>query len=353
MIMKPNQKIGVIGSGFIVSDCHLPAYKKLGLNVAAIASRTPRNARKVADLHQIPKVYDNIESLLHDPSIEVLDIAVPPQHQPDLILTACRRGTVKGILAQKPLALNYHDARILVEACESSGIVLAVNQNMRFDPSVAEASSLLRNGRFGDPVFTTINMRAIPHWQPWQAELESATLKIMSIHHFDCLRHWHGDPEAVYCSTRTDPRTSFPHHDGICTSILEYGDGLRATIIDDVWTGPAHEGCPSDINIEFRIEGTKGLAIGNIGWCQDPYTSPSTLRHAAIGDPEFIVSDLRGSWFPDAFGGTMLELLNALQYGNQPTLGGRENLKTIALVEAAVISSTEKRRVLLDEILHP
>ena len=49
----------------------------------------------------------------------------------------------------------------------------------------------------------------------------------------------------------------------------------------------------------------------------------------------------------------MLELLNALQYGNQPTLGGRENLKTIALVEAAVISSTEKRRVLLDEILHP
>jgi predicted dehydrogenase len=351
MIMEPNQKIGIIGSGFIVSDCHLPAYRKLGLNIAAIASRTSGNARKVAELHQIPKVHDQIEDLLDDPAIEVLDIAVPPQHQPELIFAACRRGTVKGILAQKPLALDYETARTLVEACESAGITLAVNQNMRFDPSVVEATSLLGAGRFGDPVFTTINMRGIPHWQAWQAELQSATLKIMSIHHLDCLHHWHGDPEAIYCSTRPDPRTTFPHQDGICTSILEYADGFRATIIDDVWTGPAHEGCPADIGIEFRIEGTKGLAIGNIGWCLDPYTSPSTLRHAAIGDQEFTESKLNGSWFPDAFGGTMLDLLNALANKTTPMLAGRDNLKTIALVEGATISSTEKRRVLLDEIL--
>ncbi|MCP3987375.1 MAG: Gfo/Idh/MocA family oxidoreductase, partial [bacterium] len=182
-----------------------------------------------------------IEQLLDDASIEVLDIAVPPQHQPDLIRAACARGTVRGILAQKPLALDYAEALSVVEACEAAGIVLAVNQNMRFDPSVAEASRLLESGRFGAPVFTTIDMRAIPHWQPWQEELESATLKIMSIHHLDCIRHWDGDPEAVYCSTRPDPRTKFPHHDGICTSILEYADGFRAVIIDDVWTGPAQE----------------------------------------------------------------------------------------------------------------
>lgn len=350
--MKPNLKIGIIGSGFIVSDCHLPAYRNLGLNIAAIASRTHAHALKVANLHKIPTVYQDIDALLDDPTLEILDIAIPPQYQPELILAACQRGIVKGILAQKPLALDFDTSRVLVEACEAAGIVLAVNQNMRFDPSVVEASSLLREGRLGDPVFTTINMRGIPHWQPWQAELESATLKIMSIHHFDCLRHWHGDPEAIYCSTRTDPRTTFPHHDGICTSILEYANGFRATIIDDVWTGPAQEGCPSDIDIEFRIEGTKGLAIGKIGWCQDPYTSPSTLRHAAIGDSGFVTSDLKGSWFPDAFGGVMLDLINALQNDSQLTLCGRDNLKTIALVEAAVISSTEKRRILLDETFH-
>ncbi len=345
-----NTRIAILGSGFIVNDCHLPAYKKLRLNVVAIASRTKRNAERVAGEHGIETVYESFEMLLADASIEVLDIAVPPQHQADLIREACRRGTVKGILAQKPLALDYTEALSIVEECEKAGIVLAVNQNMRFDPSVVEADRLLKSGRFGDPVFTTIDMRGIPHWQPWQAELQSASLKIMSIHHLDCIRHWHGDPEAIYCSTRPDPRTEFPHQDGICTSILEYGNGFRAVVIDDVWTGPAQEGCPGDIRIEYRIEGTDGLAIGDIGWCKDPYTSPSSLRHAAKGDEGFTTAQLGGSWFPDAFKGTMLDLLTALQEGKSPMLNGRDNLKTIALVDAAVRSSQEQRRVRLDSI---
>ena len=345
-----NTRIAILGSGFIVNDCHLPAYQKLRLNVVAIASRTKRNAERVAGEHGIETVYESFEMLLADASIEVLDIAVPPQHQADLIREACRRGTVKGILAQKPLALDYAEALSIVEECEKAGIVLAVNQNMRFDPSVAEADRLLKSRRFGDPVFTTIDMRGIPHWQPWQAELQSASLKIMSIHHLDCIRYWHGDPEAIYCSTRPDPRTEFPHQDGICTSILEYGNGFRAVVIDDVWTGPAQEGCPGDIRIEYRIEGTDGLAIGDIGWCKDPYTSPSSLRHAAKGDEGFTTAQLDGSWFPDAFKGTMLDLLTALQEGKSPMLNGRDNLKTIALVDAAVRSSREQRRVRLDSI---
>ena len=349
--LSSNPRIGIIGSGFIINDCHLPAYRKQGFNPAAIASRTKVHAEKVASTHNIATVHDSIDNLLDNPTIEVLDIAVPPQHQPALIRAACQRGTVKGILAQKPLALDYAEALSVVQACEAAGIILAVNQNMRFDPSVVDASTLLKSGRLGSPIFTTIDMRGIPHWQPWQEELQSATLKIMSIHHLDCIRHWHGDPEAIYCSTRSDPRTTFPHHDGICTSILEYANGFRATIIDDVCTGPAHEGCPGDIRIEYRIEGTDGLAIGEIGWCQDPYTTPSSLRHAVKGDEEFTQAKLKGSWFPDAFGETMRDLLNALGNSTTPMLNGRDNLKTIALVEAAVISSQEKRRVRLDEIL--
>src|SRR2546427_6689257 len=46
----------------------------------------------------------------------------------------------------------------------------------------------------------------------------------------------------------------------------------------------AREGCPSDIYIKWRIEGLNGLAIGNIGWCQNPYTTPSTIQYAAKGD---------------------------------------------------------------------
>jgi predicted dehydrogenase len=344
-------RIGILGSGFIVSDCHLVSYRKAGFNPVAIASRSRENAAKVAALHSIPVVYDTYEQLLDDPTIEILDIAVPPNAQLAWIKAACSRGTVKGILAQKPLGMNYAEALEAVKCCEQAGIVLSVNQNMRYDQSVRAAKTLLTNGTIGDPVLATIDMRGIPHWMPWQAELGWVTLRIMSIHHIDCFRYWFGDPVGIYCSTRPDPRTKFPHSDGICSYILEYASGLRCVAIDDTWTGPAREGCPGDIGIKWRVEGLNGLAMGDIGWCKDPYTSASSIRYAAKGDLGFHEPRWTESWFPDAFAGTMGQLLIALETGSDPAISGRDNLKTMALVDAAYLSVVEKRFVTLSEII--
>jgi predicted dehydrogenase len=132
-----------------------------------------------------------------------------------------------------------------------------------------------------------------------------------------------------------------PHTDGIAAYILEYASGLRCLGLDDTWTGPAREGCPADIRIEWRIEGLDGLAIGEIGWCQDPYTTPSRLRWAAKGDKTFHQPTWEESWFPDAFTGTMAQLLVALETGETPEISGRDNLRTMALVEAAYRSAAE------------
>src|SRR6267378_2170002 len=343
-------RIGILGSGFIVNECHLVAYRKAGFNPVAIASRNRENAEKVAQRHDISKACENYDQLLDDPTIEVLDIAVPPNAQLALIKAACARKTVKGILAQKPLGVNYAEAVEAVAACESAGIVLAVNQNMRYDQSVRAAKTLLENGTIGEPVFATIEMRGIPHWMPWQKDLGWLTLRIMSIHHLDTFRYWFGDPEGIYCSVRTDPRTNFPHTDGICTYILEYKNGLRCVGIDDTWTGPAKEDCPSDIYIRWRIEGMNGLAVGGIGWCKDPYSTPSTIRFASKGQKQFEAPVWSESWFPDAFVGTMAQLLIALEDGTEPAISGKDNLKTMALVEAAYLSSVQFRSVGLCEI---
>ena len=347
---RKDWRIGCIGSGFIMNDCHLVAYSKAGFNPVAIASRTRDNAAKCAEQHSISTVHDSIDQLLDDESIEVLDVAVPPDNQLEVIKAACDRGIVKGILAQKPLGGNYAEAVEAVEACEQAGIVLAVNQNMRYDQSVRAGKTLLTNGTIGEPILATIDMRGIPHWMPWQERQGWVTLRIMSIHHMDTFRYWFGDPERIYCSVRTDPRTQFPHTDGIASYILEYASGLRAIAVDDTWTGPAREGAPADIGIEWRIEGLDGLAKGNIGWCQDPYTTPSTITYAAKGDSEFRSPTWAESWFPDAFVGTMAQLLIALETGEEPAIGARDNLKTMALVEAAYRSAEEHRAVGLSEI---
>jgi predicted dehydrogenase len=184
----------------------------------------------------------------------------------------------------------------------------------------------------------------------WHKELSWLTLRIMSIHHLDTFRYWFGDPESIYCSVRSDPRTQFPHRDGICTYILHYANQLQCVGVDDIWTGPSKEGCPKEIYIRWRIEGTNGLAIGDIGWCKDPYTTPSTIRYASKGDKEFHSPEWSESWFPDAFIGTMAQLLIALESKNEPAISGRDNLKTMALVEAAYSSAEQGRPVKVSEV---
>src|SRR3954464_9080775 len=72
--------IGCIGSGFIMADCHLVAYRKAGFNPVAIASRTPEHARQVAERHGLTAC-DTYEELLSSGTVEVIDIAVPPDEQ--------------------------------------------------------------------------------------------------------------------------------------------------------------------------------------------------------------------------------------------------------------------------------
>jgi predicted dehydrogenase len=345
--------IGCIGAGFIMADCQLVAYRAAGFNPIAISSRSHQKAQEVAERHSIPRVYSDYSELLNDPEIEVVDIAVPPDIQIDVVREAVKKTHIKGILAQKPLGVNYAQALEIVELCEAANITLGVNQNMRYDQSIRACKSLLDRGDLGEPVFASIDMRAVPHWMPWQERLGWVTLRIMSIHHLDSFRFLFGNPERVFASVRPDPRTAqkFDHSDGICLYILEYENGMRASAWDDVWTGPALEGAEEDISIRWRVEGTDGMAKGTIGWPKYPERTPSTLDYTSTKRPgQWHQPRWDEVWFPDAFVGPMAQLLVALEQGTEPEISGRENLGTMALVEACYRSVEEHRAVRLDEI---
>jgi hypothetical protein len=351
---KKDYRIGAIGAGFIMRDIHLVAYRNAGYNVVAITSKPPEQAREVAQARGVPKAYDSTEELLADPSIEVIDIAVPPDQQLAVVRQVVRHPDhIKGILAQKPLGRNYPEACEVVRLCKGAGITLAVNQNMRYDHSIRALKTLLNRGYLGEPVLATIEMRATPHWKPWVQDLGRLTLLVMSIHHLDSFRYLFGDPESVYCSARTDPRTRFPHRDGVVLYTLEYASGLRAAAWDDVWAGPAREGAAADTCIKWRVEGTHGMARGTIGWPSYPNLTPSTIDFTTRRQPGCWFSPRwKEAWFPNAFEGTMGQLLEALHSGAEPAISGSDNLKTMALVEACYKSIDEHRPVNLSEILH-
>jgi predicted dehydrogenase len=211
---------------------------------------------------------------------------------------------------------------------------------MRFDQSMRVLKEVLDRGSLGTPVLATIEMRAIPHWQPFLRDYGRLTLLNMSIHHLDCLRFLFGEVETIYTAVRPDPRTPFPHSDGIVASTLRFRSGVMAVSMEDVWSGPREEGFESDIYIRWRVEGTGGVAQGTIGWPDYPKGSPSTLRYASKRDTggTWVQPSWDTMWFPHAFRGVMEQLQYALKTGTTPVLNGADNVRTMALIEAGYAS---------------
>ncbi len=351
MPVRRDFRIGCIGAGFIMADCHLVAYRDAGFNPHAITSLRIEESKAVASRHNIPKVYENWMQLITDPEIEIVDIAIPPDAQLEVVRELVKQNDhIKGVLCQKPLAMNYSDAKMIVSLCGEAGIRLAVNSNMRYDQSIRALKTILNKNYLGDPVLATIEMRAIPHWQEFLKKYDRVEILNMGIHHIDTFRYLFGDPERITALTRKDPRTTFNHIDGISQYTLQYRNDFMAASLDDVWAWPG-EGTEKDIYIKWRVEGMDGIAKGTIGWPAYPVPTPSTLEFTSRHFPgRWIRPGWEKVWFPDAFQGTMAQLLVAVENNSEPEISGRDNLTTMAIVDACYESIKLQRTIYLSEI---
>jgi predicted dehydrogenase len=341
--------IGIVGAGWIVRHCHLPAYRKAGFRVEAIASRAAEGARSLADEFAIRTAHADWRDLVADTRIQILDLGFPPDSQLEVISHAVRENPqLKGILAQKPLAPDLATAQEIVAVCEEANVALAVNQNMRYDQSIRALKSLLDRGYLGQPLSAQITMHARVTWMPYAAAYERLALLIMSVHHLDAFRFLFGEPERVIASVRPDHELDRPHIDGMSVYVLEYGDGLRAVAIDNCLTS-------LDQGIEWRVEGTRGVARGTIGWPDYPRGgSPSTIDFGSDRDAgHWFRPRWEERWFPDAFVGTMAQLLRAVEAGTEPEISGRDNLHTMALVESAYAAAATGSAVRPADLLSP
>ena len=94
------------------------------------------------------------------------------------------------------------------------------------------------------------------------------------------------------------------------------------------------------------------LFRSTIGWPSYPARTPSTLDYSTKQQPNTWVSPRWPEvWFPDAFVGTMAQLLCALEDDAEPEISGRDNLETLALCEAVFTGAKEHRVTTVREFL--
>lgn len=345
MPQRSDRGIGIVGAGGIVNYAHLPAYKKAGFKVVGITDQKLEQAERTAKVHAIAKVYSNIAELLADKDVEIVDVAVYPSVQLQIVEQVTEAG--KHLLCQKPLADDYPKAVRSVELAERSGVKIAVNQQMRWDAGIRCARLLIDQGWLGTPTYGTIQVHCHTDWSLWPWIYQGKHLEVMfhSIHYIDSLRYLLGDPTYVFTSGSRAPGETTQAETKTLT-VWEYASGLQVLIdaCHSTWQGDAYA--------LFRLEGTEGVIKGTIGLMYNyPTGRPDTLEFMSKRNPDYWFSArLESSWIPDAFVGPMASLMCAAEDNSEPETNGRDNLRTLQVVFAEYRSMKEKRAVRPGEI---
>lgn len=345
IIYKPQlpetiQPIIIIGAGGIVADAHLPAYKKAGFMVHGIVNRTKARAEKLAEAFQIPNVYGSVaEAVAMAPENTVYDLTIMPEQYIE-VLEQLPDGAA--VLIQKPMGDYFEQAKDILELCRLKKLVAAINFQLRFAPFVSAARYMIDQGMIGELYDMEVRVTIKTPWEIFPHVIVHPRLEIQyhSIHYIDMVRSFLGDPETVMAKTLKHPAKNLSS----CrtTVLFDYGDTMHAVIN----TNHDHDFGAHNQDSFIKWEGTKGAIKANMGLLMDyPHGIPDVFEYCLVEEdkaPEWKQLKLEGSWFPEAFIGTMANLMRYKE-GSSAVLhtGVEDVIKTMAVVESAYISSDQ------------
>src|SRR6202158_2413629 len=150
--MKPSRPIteigaAVVGTGFI-GLVHVEALRRLGVQVHGVVGSSHARAAERAAALGLPPAYESFETMLADPRVDVVHITTPNHLHYPQAKAALAAG--KHVVCEKPLAMTSVETGELVRLAQSSGLVHAVNFNIRFYPINRHLQQLVREGGLGD-----------------------------------------------------------------------------------------------------------------------------------------------------------------------------------------------------------
>ncbi|MEO0795494.1 MAG: Gfo/Idh/MocA family oxidoreductase [Verrucomicrobiota bacterium] len=336
----PQEKrpIYIIGAGGIVKDAHLPAYRKAGFEVAGITNRTRARADGLAEQFGIPNVFDSIEELIAAaPENAIFDLTLmPAQFVPTLELLP----DGAAVLIQKPMGDSLPEALEILEVCRRKKLVAAINCQLRFAPFVIAARNLVQSGAIGELYDMEIRVSVQTPWDLFPNVKFHPRLEIAqhSVHHIDLVRSFLGNPQSVMAKTVAHPAK--PMSSTRTGMILDYGNKCRAVLS----VNHDHDFGADNQESFIKWEGTKGAIKARMGLLMNyPDGAPDKFEYCLVKEgekPAWIEQKLEGSWFPEAFIGSMSSLMCFVEglVDEMPT--SVENVvNTMAVVEAAYVSN--------------
>ncbi|MFV0607345.1 MAG: Gfo/Idh/MocA family protein [Niabella sp.] len=344
-----NIPICIIGAGGIVNDAHLPAYNIAGYTIKGITNRNKEKAVILAQKFGIEKVYDTIEEMVAANGTDVIyDYALPASETLNVLQQLPQGATV---LIQKPLGESIQEAKAIKDLVHEKQMIAGVNFQLRYAPYVNEARAIIKSGKLGTITDFEVYINVLTPWHLWGFLFSKPRMEINyhSVHYIDLIRSFLGNPQKIYARTYKHPQAK--QLASVKTNIImDYGDWVRATI----HTNHNHDFGYRNQDSYIKIEGTQGAVKMGIGLLKNyPEGLPDSFEYIILKDgsePLWQTKEIKGSWFPEAFIGTMEQMMLSKSGAiAKPDNSIDDAFDTMRCVEAAY-SSSEKEGVPLADV---
>jgi predicted dehydrogenase len=162
-------RLGIIGTGGICNNKHLPALAKFQdkVEVAALCDLQEEKAGSTAKKHGLEKaaIYVDYHKLLEDTSLDVVYVCTPNVSHAQITVDAFAAG--KHILCEKPMAATTEDALKMMDAWKKSNKKFTIGYQNRFRPEVQMLKKCCEEGDLGDIYYGKafgVRRRAVPNW---------------------------------------------------------------------------------------------------------------------------------------------------------------------------------------------
>ncbi len=308
-----------------------------GAELAGWVDIRPDAARQAADELglAVGQTGDDLEAALSSVRPDfVVDVTVPEAHH-GVTLTSLRAGVP--VLGEKPMASTMDEAREMVAASEKAGCLYMVSQSRRYDGRL-HAFRRLIEAQTGGVGILNADFFLGPHFGGFRDEMASPLLLDMAIHTFDQARYLSGgDPVSVYCE-EFNPPWSWYKGDACATALFEMTGGLRFSYRGS-WCA---EGRATSWEGEWRAVGPQGTATWD--GSSAPMADVVTGTKGFMSETEARAADVDAE-LASGIAGSLRDFLGALQGGGTPMGECHDNIKSLAMVFAAVESARTGQRV--------
>ncbi|OLL31330.1 oxidoreductase [Burkholderia sp. SRS-W-2-2016] len=339
-------KGALIGCGFF-SRNHLHAWRGIdGARIVALCDADETRLHAAGREFGIERLYTDAARMLETEQLDFVDIATTvASHRPLVELAARARVAV---ICQKPFARSLDDARAMVDACRAANVPLMVHENFRWQSAIQAVGAALRRGEIGQPFWGRVSFRSgfdVFSGQPYLAEGERFIVEDLGIHVLDIARFLFGDVTRLYASTaRVNPAIN---GEDVATVMLTHGPGVTSIVDCSYATRLPRELFPQTL---IEVDGSAGTLRLFADYRLQIHSAAGTETRDATPPPLAWAS---APW--EAIQGSVASIqahwVECLRGGVEPATSGRDNLATLALVEATYLSAREGRSVEMTELL--